>query len=136
MPLVVVDANVIVQGCLEIDGFAPFAGFELVGPGLLSSEALSSLHELTWRGEISRELSALAVDRLQNAPYEIRDPESLASTAWQVADALGWAKTYDAEYVALAQILNCPLVTIDARLARGAASMARIIAPGDLSTLV
>ena len=52
--------------------------------------------------------------------------------AWEVADALGWAKTYDAEYVALAQHLDCPLLTIDARLARGAGRVVSIVGPADL----
>lgn len=132
---VVVDASVIVQGCLEAAGFAPLAGFDLVGPRLLQSEALSSLHELVWRGEISRELAELAVRRLHSAPVEVRDPEGLATAAWQLADSLGWAKTYDAEYVALARMLDCPLVTVDARLARGAGRVVRIIGPGELASL-
>ena len=34
-------------------------------------------------------------------PIERLDPPGLRGQAWQVADQLGWAKTYDAEYVAL-----------------------------------
>lgn len=134
-PVVVVDASVIVQGCLEATGFAPLAIADLVGPRLLQSEALSSLHELAWRGEISRELAEAAVGRLHSASFEIRDPEGLAGVAWQIADSLGWANTYDAEYVALARMLDCPLVTLDARLARGAGRIVRIIGPGDLGSL-
>ena len=81
------------------------------------------------------ELAASALDRLRGAPVEVRDPERLVDAAWQLAESLGWAKTYDAEYVALAQLLDCPLVTIDARLARGAGRVVRIIGPGDLASL-
>lgn len=133
--VVVVDASVVVQGCLEATGFAPFAHVDLVGPRLLLSEALSSLHELVWRGEISPELADSALDRLRGAPFEVRDPEGLVDAAWQLAESLGWAKTYDAEYVALARMLDCPLVTIDARLARGAGRVVRIIGPGELGSL-
>jgi integrase len=35
----------------------------------------------------------------------------------------GWAKTYGANYVALARLLDCRLVTLDARLRRGTARL-------------
>jgi predicted nucleic acid-binding protein len=49
-----------------------------------------------------------------------------------VAEELGWAKTYDAEYVALARLLQCRLVTLDARLRRGADRLGFVIAPSEL----
>jgi hypothetical protein len=51
----------------------------------------------------------------------------------QVATALGWAKSYDAEYVALAQALACPLLTVDARLIRGAGHLIETIGPAALT---
>ena len=42
----------------------------------------------------------------------------LRRRAWQVADQLGWAETYDAEYVALTQLQADAFVTLDAELAR------------------
>ena len=47
-------------------------------------------------------------------------------------DQLGWAKTYDAEYVALAQILDVPLLTVDGRLARGVEHLIKVIGPAEL----
>jgi predicted nucleic acid-binding protein len=132
MSTLVVDASVVVQACLEIDGFQALAGHRLVGPGLAHSEALNALHEAAWRAEISSELAQAARTRLRHAPIEYVRPEDHHSMAWEVADALGWAKTYDAEYVALAQHLDCPLLTIDARLARGAGRVVSIVGPADL----
>ena len=66
------------------------------------------------------------------APIRRRRPPRLHREAWKVADELGWAKTYDAEYVALARILRCPLLTIDARLKRGASRLVRVVGPADL----
>jgi predicted nucleic acid-binding protein len=48
--------------------------------------------------------------------------------AWSIADDLGWAKTYDAEYLALASLLRSGLVTLDRRL-RSAAERLGIATP-------
>lgn len=40
----------------------------------------------------------------------------LRRRAWEVADRLGWATTYDAEYVALTLLQADALVTLDADL--------------------
>jgi predicted nucleic acid-binding protein len=42
----------------------------------------------------------------------------LRRNAWKVADQLGWADTYDAEYVALTQLQADAFVTLDPELAR------------------
>ena len=60
------------------------------------------------------------------------DPDGHHARAWELAESLGWAKTSDAEYVALAIREDLPLVTLDARLQRGARGVATIIAPRDV----
>jgi predicted nucleic acid-binding protein len=42
----------------------------------------------------------------------------LRRRAWELADQLGWASTYDAEYIALTQLQADAFVTMDATLAR------------------
>jgi len=42
----------------------------------------------------------------------------LIERTWAMREALS---TYDASYVALAELLRCPLLTADARLAKGVA---------------
>lgn len=44
----------------------------------------------------------------------------------------GWAKTYDAEYVALAHLLGSRLLTLDARLRRTASRLVEILGPTEL----
>jgi hypothetical protein len=81
-------------------------------------EASSVLHEIARRGEVRAAHADTMLQRLLQAPVEIRAPTGLIAAAWTVADDLGWAKTYDAQYVALAQMLGCKLVTLDERLIR------------------
>ena len=42
----------------------------------------------------------------------------LRRVAWKYADELGWASTYDAEYVALTKLQGDALVALDEDLAR------------------
>ena len=130
--MLVVDASAAVQASLSADGFAFLRTEELVAPALLWSEGLSVLHEMGWRGTISRALADVALGRLVSAPIAIRRPLRLAEEAWRVADELGWATTYDAEYLALARLLRCRLLTVDGRLRRRASSVAEIVGPTEL----
>jgi predicted nucleic acid-binding protein len=70
--------------------------------------------------------------RLDGGRIRRRAPARLGSEAWDVANELGWAKTYDAEYVALARLLKCRLVTLDARLRRGAAPLGFVVGPEEV----
>ena len=47
----VVDASIVVHACLEADGLALLEDFDLLAPGVMWSEALSSLHAGRYRGE-------------------------------------------------------------------------------------
>ena len=89
------------------------------------------IHELRWRRQISERLASLAFEALLTAPVRRREPRRLRREAWRIADDLGWAKTYDAEYVALARLLDCPLFTVDDRLRRGAGRIIQIVGPRD-----
>lgn len=130
--ILVLDASAAVEACITPDGFAIFGRQQLVAPSLLWPEARSSLHEARWRGEITAALALFAVDTLRRAPIEGRSPPGLGAEAWRIADEFGWAKTYDAEYVALASLLGCRLVTIDGRLRRATARLGFVIGPTEL----
>src|ERR1041385_7311919 len=110
--MLVIDASVVVAACHTPMGFARLRGHELVAPSLMIIEASSVLHEMAWRKDVSAPHAETMLERLLNAPIETRLPPNLSRAAWRVADELGWAKTYDAHYVALAQGLDCRLVSI------------------------
>lgn len=128
----VVDASIAVPACLSKAGFAVLPDEDLAAPALLWSETRSVLHELVWRREITATDGDAARRALDDAPVRRVDDARLAAEAWRIADALGWAKAYDAEYVALAQLLGCRLVTLDSRLRRGADRLGLVVTIDEL----
>lgn len=105
----------------------------LHAPRLLRSEVLSALHARVWRGGVPTEAARAMLRRLDELAINLFvDERRLHERAWTLADDLGWAKTYDAEYVALAQILEIPLLTMDGRLARGVEHLVHVVGPADL----
>ncbi|HVD39964.1 MAG TPA: type II toxin-antitoxin system VapC family toxin [Solirubrobacterales bacterium] len=130
--MLVIDASTAVDLCLAPDGFATLHEEDLIAPPLILSEVLSVLHEMRWRGDVPEEMAKLGVERHRQMPVRIMEPGELRAEAWRIADEFGWAKTYDAEYVALAKLNGCCLVTTDARLRRGADRLGFVITPADL----
>ncbi len=105
----------------------------LRAPRLLRSEVLSALHAQVWRGAVPVDAAHTMLRRLDALAISLfADELLLHERAWAIADQLGWAKTYDAEYVALAQILDVPLLTADGRLARGVEHLIKVIGPAEL----
>ena len=70
--------------------------------------------------------------RLMESPIQRRSPRRVYVEASRLAVDLGWAKTYNAEYVALARMLAVPLLTRDARLVRGASRVLSAVNPDDI----
>jgi indolepyruvate ferredoxin oxidoreductase alpha subunit len=65
-------------------------------------------------------------------PIRLLGDAVLRRRAWEVADKLGWASTFNAEYVALTQLQADVFVTLDAELAR---SVEGIIATASIDAL-
>lgn len=105
---------------------------DLVAPSLLWSEVRSVLHEALWRGDVSEDLARRSLDSLGASGIRERGHRRLGETAWRIANDLGHAKTYDAEYLALAELLGCRFVTLDARLRRSAGRLGYVIGPDEL----
>jgi predicted nucleic acid-binding protein len=91
---------------------------ELLAPTLLRSQTLSALHEAVQRGEIPAEVGRERLAQVGRMPIRLLGDAVLRRQAWKVADQLGWASTYHAEYIALTQLQADAFVTLDAELAR------------------
>jgi predicted nucleic acid-binding protein len=103
---------------------------------LLWSQAVSVLHELAWRGRIDPVQAEKAVALVLEAPIAPRRPRGLRRRAWEIADRLGWAKTYDAEYCALAELLDCDLVTTDGRLRAAGTRLGYVFTPAEAAARI
>jgi len=113
----VVDAGAVLH--LVGTGIEVSGEHELLAPTLLRSQVLSGLHEAVARGELPADVARDRLARIGRLPIRLLGDGVLRRRAWTLADQLGWASTYDAEYVALTQLQADALITLDAELARG-----------------
>ena len=91
---------------------------QIRAPALLRSQLLSLLYQAVHRGEMTKEDADRRLNYLRGLRIRLLGDRVLQSTAWQVADQLGWPDTLDAEYVALTQLQADALITLDRQLAR------------------
>ena len=94
------------------------AKHKLLAPTLLRSQTLSDLHEAVQRGEIPADVAREHLARIGRMPIRLLGDAVLRRRAWELADRLGWAQTYNAEYVALTQLQADAFITLDKELAR------------------
>jgi len=130
--MLVIDASAALYLLASEDGLEPLADLALTAPALLWSEVTSVLNEMRWRGDISVPLADATFERLLASPIDRYASDELYAEAREIARRLGWAKTYDAEYVALARRLEVRLVTRDERLRRGAGRLITVVGPDDV----
>jgi predicted nucleic acid-binding protein len=93
---------------------------QLLAPTLLRSQTLSLVHEALHRGEMTPDVARAGLERIGRMPIRLLGDAVLRRRAWDLAEQLGWASTYDAEYLALTQLQADAFVTLDAKLARSA----------------
>ncbi len=92
-------------------------GHQLLAPALIRSQLLSLLYQAVQRGEMTRRDARRQLDYVRGLRIRLLGDRVLQNVAWQVADQLGWADTFDAEYVALTQLQAEAFVTLDRELA-------------------
>src|SRR6266498_3413456 len=112
----VIDCGVALQ--LASEEIEVSAEHELLAPTLLRSQTLSALHEAVHRGELEPDVALDRLNRIWAMRIRLLGDAVLRRVAWRIAEQLGWAETYDAEYVALTQLQADAFVTLDAELAR------------------
>jgi len=114
----VVDSGVVLH--LAREGIEVHEEHELLAPTLLRSQTLSALHEAVQRAELERDLALELLERVSAIKIRLLGDAVLRRNAWKIADELGSAETYEAEYLALTRLQADAFVTLDADLARRA----------------
>lgn len=116
---IVIDAS----ACVELLIGAPLAeriadavrDAKLFAPDILTAEVLQALRGLERGGLLSETRASLAVQRLRESSVVRMPTQPLAGRIWALRANLS---SYDACYVALADVLNSPLLSTDTKLAR------------------
>ena len=122
----VVDAGAVLA--LAAGGGTAAPGVELVAPTLVRSQVLSRLHEAVASGDLDAKTALARLSTFNRMKIRLLGDAVLREHAWKVADRLGRASTYDAEYIALVQLQADALVTTDPELARQAEGIVPVAA--------
>jgi predicted nucleic acid-binding protein len=112
----VVDCGAVLH--LVSEGIGVPSEHELLAPTLLRSQTLSTLHQAVHRGELEPDVALDRLSRVKAMPIRLLGDAVLRRRAWDVAEKLGWAETYIAEYVALTQLQADAFITLDTELVR------------------
>ena len=106
-------------------------GHRRAAPHLIDAEVGNALRSMVRRGDLSDgagESARLMAERLVHRRHPMHG--AIAARAWQLRHNLSF---YDALYLALAESLNCQVITADSRLGRAFKDhdLISAITPGD-----
>lgn len=88
-----------------------------VAPQLFPAEVTSIVRERAFRGELAPAEAAAVLERALRWPVRLAAPDpELQRTALEFASRFNHPKAHDAQYLALAYLLDCELWTGDKRL--------------------
>ncbi len=126
--MLVVDASVIAPAIADSgsDGDTCRARIKdqlLAAPDLLRIETMSVLRRQLANGSLSSEQASNALDDLLSLPLAVYPTAPLLGRGWEIRDNV---TAYDACYVALAEALDCTLLTADGRLANAPGTRCQI----------
>lgn len=126
----VVDSGVVLE--LSKGDIRVSAKHELLAPTLVRSQTLSALHEEAHAGKLARDVALVRLGRIREMPLRLLGDAVLRRRAWEIADQMGWADTYTAEYVALTMLQADAFVTLDKKLAKQVSGLVQTATIGDL----
>jgi predicted nucleic acid-binding protein len=104
------------------------ADTRLAAPDYMPVEAANILRRHALAGIIDSTAATLAHEEVVTMPVELHPYARVAERAWELRHNL---TIYDATYVALAELLGVPLVTLEVRMAHATGPRCGVLAYGD-----
>ncbi len=117
-PTVVVDSSALVHLLIDPSGVGEAIGERLRGaaiiaPAVLPFEVSNVLRRMRNSGALSETEAVLAFRGYSSLPVELWPFDIVSERVWQLGHNVS---AYDAAFIALAELIRCPLITADARL--------------------
>jgi predicted nucleic acid-binding protein len=117
---VVLDASTVVAALIDTGPDGEWAEqflalTDLAAPHLMPAEVTNIVRRTLMKGLITSDVASLALADLDAIQVQLFEFSTFASRVWELRDNV---TSYDAWYVALAEALSAPVVTLDDRLSR------------------
>ncbi len=129
--VIVVDSSAVVSSLVDLEdgkwvrGYTS-SGYTINCPSILQVECASSLRRLELVGTVSSAVAAFALNNMLALDVRLFPFAPFAARIWELRHNL---TSYDAWYVALAESLGCPLVTLDRRMSRASGVRCEVLTP-------
>jgi predicted nucleic acid-binding protein len=127
--LIVVDASLVADYLLQVADYPSISAVianesMLAAPDLIRYEVSNILRRHNIFGDLSDRRAAEALSSFKLMRFNFYDVQLLEERAWELRHNVTF---YDASYIALAELLECPLYTRDGKMARSPGHRANII---------
>ena len=129
--VIVVDSSALVSSLVDLEDGKWVRGYTSGGatincPSIIQVECASSLRRLERIGAVSSAMAAFALNHMLRLDVRLFPFAPFAARIWELRHNL---TSYDAWYVALAESLGCPLVTLDRRISRAGGVRCEVVTP-------
>ena len=129
--MIVIDSSVLIAALVERTDDAAWsrtiaADPDLHGPELVLAEAMNGVRRSEINHGVSTVQAEFARNTLGRMGFSLYPFNPFAERIWDLRHNL---TCYDAWYVALAETLDCPLVTLDRRMSRAGGVQCEVLTP-------
>jgi predicted nucleic acid-binding protein len=129
--LIVVDASAVVMLLADATGIGKWVASQLTdrriaAPSLMPYEVANALRRRALAADLDVATADTAHADLRNLQWDGWPHSRLADRSWELRGAVSY---YDASYIALAELLDAPLLTLDRRLARAPGPRCAFLTP-------